>query len=125
MKIDVSTQDGYDLACALRGPDIKSRDGTEERLSRLLKLHTAGRFRHLAGYAGHGVVTARPIDHLDRENLLKYGAEIGDRLADYSHYIRHAKAGARALGRLKPDCGTEMGKLSFLMQRFLNRIANL
>lgn len=128
MKIDVSTMDGYDLATALRGPDIAPKCNAEEKFGQLLKAHTAARFRFLVG-VGEQVncfVNPSSISSYDRDRLLDLGIVIGRRLCCYDHYIFHARLGAisaaKIVGARYID---EMSALADLMQKLLDRSAQL
>lgn len=53
-KLDVTTQEGYDIACALRGPDVGSLA--------ILKVVVTGRLRHLVGISDcTASVTSAPL----------------------------------------------------------------
>jgi len=54
MNLDVTTREGYDIACALRGPDIPG--------SCTLKALTTGIIRHFAGMNPHATTNKSPVE---------------------------------------------------------------
>jgi len=108
--IDLSTKDGYEIAAAIRGPDL-SRLG-------LVKWVFTARIRHLAG-AQEGSIRTLAIDEREAEVLLNEVAAWRDRYGDNAvrHFFSHTASAATALGahdlaRLARDLQRDEGEVS-------------
>lgn len=103
--IDLSTERGYDIACAMRGPDI------EVPGSGALKIVVTGRIRALAG-AGpvYGVVRHRHIS-IDTAGALCAYLPAMRATPGLMHYLGHALRAADHLGA--HDLGKLIGRLAY------------
>ena len=95
MKLDVTTQKGYDIACALRGPDAPP--GTSWRLKYLLTAY----IRFLAGIEGSTEATVRQAMLTEEEARLALQEATNWKAQNYNsywHYLFHIETAAVALG---------------------------
>ncbi len=93
--IDLATRKGYDIAAAIRGPDLWLE-------AEMIKYVFTARIRWLAGARQHGYsnrsgrIDALKAQALQAECCKDWGSEMMDRA--FSHCIRHIWEAARALG---------------------------
>ena len=118
MILDLSTQDGYDIACALRGPDNHGIPN--------LKWLLTSRLRGLVGVSadsgrwvrGDRTLTSRSrmsiAEDLDRLQSLYGGLTWGEVL----HWLAHTQDAFDALGRMEVESQVteEARELSFIVK---------
>ena len=112
MKLDIATNDGYNIACALRGPDYKNAESLKYLFTAYLRNKICG----IDFY--HGAVRIERISQNMAQQTLKE-ARAWYKLDSngYWHYLDHIRKAARALGDLDLD---ELGH-DFLREA-LNRL---
>lgn len=107
-KLDVTTQEGYDIACALRGPDLMSLEN--------LKKVLVGRLRNLMGASPGVYMFSTPQSRLcsvkdaqeEWEDFSEWLAGIEDRLTQYrvreavNHWAWHLVGAYKALLVVEP-----------------------
>lgn len=87
--LDLSTLRGYNIAAAIRGPDIRNGGGG-------LKLAFTARLRYLAGLRDWGDV--RSTNHPIRPSQVSQLVERTRSSPDVRHYLVHIRDAALALG---------------------------
>ena len=92
MRLDVTTEEGYTIACALRGPDRKD--------TAVLKRVFTARFRELVGLPGAEYVVRRfQLSEAAAISALVEAREwYTQDQRGYNHYIHHCTQAASALG---------------------------
>lgn len=97
MKIDLSTQEGYNIAAAVRGPDF---------LANRLKYIVTGRIRYLAGVSC-GTERRYRLEFGRDDGVCRLGLRktvdeimfmIAPRTSDMHHYLGHCESALLALG---------------------------
>jgi hypothetical protein len=91
MKLNITTPEGYDVACALRGPDIHNTDR--------LKWALTCRIRHLAGVKHNDTPSrASRLNLSDAEAVLLEAKRLNPNThSSVYHYLDHVRSAARHL----------------------------
>ena len=114
MKIDLSTQAGYDIASAIRGPDADAVDAKEHYEAAWLKMLFTARIRQVVGTSEDTCWTRTAGDSWDEwvgwADLATIFEEI-TQAGKYGHYLRHVQDALLAIDKL----GIPMPDLSSLI----------
>ena len=115
MKIDLSTQAGYDIASAIRGPDADAVDAKEHYEAAWLKMLFTTRIRQAVGIGEDTRSWTRTAgdswdgwaDWVDLATIFEEITQAGK----YGHYLRHVQDALLAIDKL----GIPMPDLSSLI----------